>query len=287
MGSHKIESINVIGAGTMGSGIAQLSAQAGYQTAIYDLNDGALEKAKSNIEKNLDGAIKRNKIDAGEKAGILERILFTSDFYSLNGDLVIEAIVEKLEAKVDVFNRINSQTNGKAIFATNTSSIPVTRIAASVEHPERVVGMHFFNPAHIMKLVEVISGAETDPEIAEAVADVARKMGKQVAFVKDSPGFIVNRVARSFYLESLKILEENVADHEDIDAIMESCGFRMGPFRLMDLIGIDTNHSVSCSMFDSYYQEPRFRPNRIQRQKVEAGHIGKKSGRGFYDYSIS
>lgn len=278
-----IQKIAIIGAGTMGAGIAQLAAMAGYSTILFDIKEEALSKGIETITKNLDGAIKRGKLSEEGKTAVLRHIDTTSNFQDLKADIIIEAIVERLEVKVKVFQDLAAINSPQTIFASNTSSIPITRIAAQIPHPERVVGMHFFNPPHIMKLVEVILGAATKPEVAETVRVLAEKMGKTAVIAKDAPGFIVNRVARSFYLESLKILEEQVCDIEGIDALLESAGFRMGPFKLMDLIGIDVNHSVSESMYASFYNEPRFRPSRIQRQKVEAGHHGKKSGRGFYD----
>jgi 3-hydroxybutyryl-CoA dehydrogenase len=276
--------IAIIGAGTMGLGIAQLSASAGYETILYDISEESLEKAKSTIDKNLQGAVERKKLTAEEKNESLNRIRFTSNFSDLIADFFIEAIIEKLEPKVDLFRKLSEQNAEDAIFATNTSSIPITQIAAKIKIPERVVGMHFFNPAHIMKLVEVISGAATKTEVAETTKDLAIKMGKQPVMAKDSPGFIVNRVARHFYVEGLKVLEENVADFETIDALMESSGFKMGPFRLMDLIGVDTNFDVTSSMYRAFHYDPKFRPSRIQQQKVDAGFHGRKSGRGFYEY---
>ncbi len=280
-----IQKIAVIGAGTMGAGIAQMSAMAGYETILFDIKAEALDKAMANIHKNLDGAIKRNKIEIDDKSLIISRIQTTHQFSDLVADVIIEAVVEKLGIKVDIFNRLAAQNADNAIFASNTSSIPITRIAAQLPHPERVVGMHFFNPAHIMKLVEVISGAATSPEIALTVKALAEKMGKKAVMAKDAPGFIVNRVARHFYVESLQILEEQVADLAAIDALVKASGFRMGPFQLMDLIGVDTNFSVTQSMFESFHYASRFRPSRTQQQKVEAGHHGRKTGKGFYDYS--
>ena len=268
----------------MGSGIAQISAMAGYTTVLYDINQEALDKAILRIHKNLDGAIKRNKITLEDKADTLNRLQMTTVFEDLVADCIIEAIVERLEVKVPLFQKLAAQNSPQTILASNTSSIPITRIAAQIPDPQRVVGMHFFNPAHIMKLVEVISGAATAPEVAMTIKLLAEKMGKKAVMAKDAPGFIVNRVARHFYVESLQILEEGVAEVEDIDAIVKSCGFRMGPFELMDLIGIDTNFAVTSSMFASFHYASRFRPNRIQQQKVEAGHHGRKNGKGFYDY---
>ena len=189
-----------------------------------------------------------------------------------------------MQVKIDLFSKLEEINSESTIFATNTSSIPITQIGAGLRFPNRLVGMHFFNPAHIMKLVEVISGVATDQNVAVTIKQLAEKLGKKAVMAKDSPGFIVNRVARHFYVESLKIAEEGVADFEAIDKLVESSGFKMGPFRLMDLIGVDTNFSVTTSMFESFHYDPKFRPSRIQQQKVDAGHHGKKTGKGFYEY---
>lgn len=279
-----IKTIAVIGAGTMGSGIGQLSAMAGYATIVYDLKDEALEKAKARVEKNMDGAIKRGKMTDEAKVEAMGRMQFTTDFNALKADILIEAVLEKLDIKTDLFQKLAAQNADGAILATNTSSIPITRIARAIPNPGRVVGMHFFNPAHIMKLVEVVSGAATDPQVAELTFALAEKMGKVAVMAKDSPGFIVNRVARHFYVESLQVLEENVADHETIDKLMQNIGFRMGPFQLMDLIGVETNLSVTTAMYEAFNFDQKFRPSRIQQQKADAGHHGRKSGMGFYRY---
>lgn len=280
----KIKKTGVAGAGAMGLGIAQVFAQANLEVVLFDVSTAQLEKAKSQIEKNLAGAVAKNKMTEAEKAAIISRISFSEDVNSLKADLVIEAIVEKLEAKRELFQTLAAINSAETILATNTSSIPVTRIAKDLPNPARVVGMHFFNPAHLMKLVEIISGAETAPETAEAVKQLAIAAGKTPIMCSDSPGFIVNRVARHYYVESLKLLEEKVAGHETIDALMESAGFKMGPFKLMDHVGNDINFAVTSSLFDSFHGEAKFRPSRIQQQKVDAGHLGKKSGRGFYKY---
>lgn len=279
-----VKSVAVIGAGTMGLGIANVAAIAGYKVLLYDINEESLPKAKSAIEKNLAGALKRNKISEAEAQATRDRITYTSSFEDLKADVLIEAIIERLDVKVQLFQKLSEQNSEKAIFATNTSSIPITRIAAGIPNPERVVGMHFFNPAHIMKLVEIISGAATSAEVSSLCFGLAEKMGKKAVLAKDSPGFIVNRVARHFYVEGLKVLEENVASYEAIDRLMVSNGFKMGPFTLMDLIGVDTNFSVTSSMFESFHYDSKFRPSRIQEQKVDAGHNGRKSGMGFYRY---
>lgn len=280
-----ISIIAVIGAGTMGSGIAQLAAQAGYQTIVYDIQESGLETGKAAIQKNLDGGIKRGKISEREKTEILTRIQFTTDFKKLKADVIIEAVLERLDIKTELFQKLSEINGERTIYATNTSSIPITQIAAGSPYPSQVVGMHFFNPAHIMKLVEVISGVQTSDDIAKTVFALAEKMGKQAVFAKDAPGFIVNRVARHFYVESLQILEEGVADVETIDSLIQGSGFKMGPFTLMDLIGVETNYSVTSSMFESFKYAPKFRPSRIQEQLKDAGYHGRKSGRGFYDYS--
>lgn len=279
-----IKTIGVVGAGTMGQGIAQICAQAGYKTILFDINAQVLQKAEATTVKNLDKGIERGKVTEQEKQATLANLTFTGDTLQLSCDVIMEAIVEKLEIKQSIFRELADINTPDTILASNTSSIPITQIAAAVPNPERVVGMHFFNPAHIMKLVEVISGAATSPEIAETIKQLAEKLGKTAVMAKDSPGFIVNRVARHFYVEGLKLLEEGVADVETIDKLMQASGFKMGPFELMDLIGVDTNYSVTTSMFEAFHYDPKFRPSRIQQQKVDAGHHGRKSGRGFYKY---
>lgn len=285
MSLDDVNKIAVIGAGTMGLGIAQMAALSDFSTILFDINDDALSKAKDQIIKNLDKGIAKGKLNTADKERTLQRLMFTSDFEALTADFIIEAIVEKLDVKQKVFSDLEKINTKEAIFASNTSSIPITRIGAALDHPERLVGMHFFNPAHIMKLVEVISGVATSEQVINITRQVADKMGKVAVVAKDSPGFIVNRVARHFYVESLKILEEGVADIDTIDKLIRSSGFKMGPFELMDLIGVDTNFSVTQSMYNSFHQDPKFRPSRIQEQKVAAGHHGRKSGKGFYDYS--
>lgn len=280
----EIKNIAVVGSGTMGLGIAQVSAMAGYNTLLFDINEEAVNKAKTIIENNLSKAVEKGKLDADKKQPTLDRITFTTNFADLKAEFIIEAIVERLDVKQKLFNDLAAQNADDCILATNTSSIPITQIAAGIPNPKRVVGVHFFNPAHIMKLVEIVSGADTDPAIAKLSKELVEKMGKTAIMAKDSPGFIVNRVARHFYVEGLKVLEENVTDHETIDSLVESFGFKMGPFSLMDLIGVDTNFSVTSSMYNLFYQDGKFRPSLIQQQKVYAGHHGRKTGKGFYNY---
>lgn len=279
-----IKSIAVVGAGTMGLGIAQLSAMAGIKTLLFDIDESTLNKAYSTIVKNLDKGIEKRKLTEAIKTETLENLSLAKDIKKLQADFIIEAVVEKLEVKHSIFKQLEEINSQNTILATNTSSIPITQIAAPLKRPQNLVGMHFFNPAHIMKLVEVISGAATDEKVAKITAELALKLGKVPVSAADSPGFIVNRVARHFYVESLKIAEEGVADFETIDKLIKSSGFKMGPFELMDLIGVDTNFSVTTSMFNAFHQDSKFRPSRIQQQKVDAGHHGRKSGRGFYNY---
>jgi len=282
--AHSIEKIAVIGAGTMGSGIAQVAAVAGFQVQLFDLNPDVLKKGLAGIQKNLQKAVELGKLTSENAQATLQRISPADDLTHLVCDVVIEAIIEKTEAKQNVFQSLAQINPPTTIFASNTSSIPITRIARGIPHPERVVGMHFFNPAHLMKLVEVISGEATSAEVAQTVAELSTQMGKTPVMAADAPGFIVNRVARHFYLESLKCLEERVADFATIDALMENSGFKMGPFKLQDLIGMDINFSVTSSMFDSFHGESRFRPSRLQEMKVEGGFLGKKTGKGWYSY---
>jgi 3-hydroxybutyryl-CoA dehydrogenase len=279
-----IKTIAVVGAGTMGLGITQISAMAGYQTILFDIDEQMLTKAIQIITKNLEKGIEKGKVTVEQKEAALHRISTVSILDEVVADVVIEAIVENLDIKQKVFTTLEKVNSKKSILASNTSSIPITQIAAQLDHPERFIGMHFFNPAHIMKLVEVISGVGTAPEVANTIQELATKLGKVPVMAKDAPGFIVNRVARHYYLEGLKLLEEGVADVDTIDQLMQGSGFKMGPFQLMDLIGVDTNFSVTTSMFDAFYKDPKFRPNRIQQQKVDAGHHGRKSGQGFYSY---
>jgi len=279
-----IQSVAICGAGTMGAGIAAVFAQAGFVTILFDINDEQLKKAEDTIYKNLSLLVEKNKITQQQMVDALARVGYTSSIRAVEADIIIEAIVEKLQPKTDLFQKLAEVNSETTIFASNTSSIPITRIAAHIPNPERVVGMHFFNPANIMKLVEVISGIATKKEIAETVFNLAIQLGKIPVMVKDAPGFIVNRVARHYYVEALKLLEENVATLENIDALMEASGFKMGPFKLIDLIGVDTNYSVTQAMYESFHFDAKFRPSRIQQQKVDAGHWGKKTKQGFYKY---
>jgi 3-hydroxybutyryl-CoA dehydrogenase len=284
MNFENIHTIGIVGAGTMGIGIAQVAALAEFEVIVFDVSHEAIKRAETKIIDALQKGVEKGKISEENSEKAKSRISFSNSLRELYCDIIIEAIIEDLNVKVELLKQLEHQNDFNCILASNTSSIPITRIASKLEKPENVIGMHFFNPAHIMKLVEVISGASTSKEVAETVYQLALKMGKTPVKVKDSPGFVVNRVARHYYVESLKILEENIADHKDIDRLLESYGFKMGPFKLMDLIGVDTNFSVTKTMFEAFHHDSKFRPSRIQEQKVDAGHWGKKSGKGFYDY---
>ena len=279
-----IDTLAVVGAGTMGLGIAQLGIQHGLPTILFDLNPEALKKAQVAIAAGLGKLVEKNKLTAGARDAALARLTLTTDLSTVQADLIIEAVVERLDVKHQLFQELAALNKPTTILASNTSSLPITQLAAPVPHPERVVGLHFFNPAPIMALVEVISGVATAPAVADAVEALARRLGKTPVRAADAPGFIVNRVARHYYVESLKLVEEQVASLEVVDELLEASGFKMGPFRLMDLIGVDTNFSVTSAMFASFHQEAKFRPSRLQQQKVDAGHYGRKTGRGFYNY---
>jgi len=282
---EELKTIGIAGAGIMGQGIAQVCAVAGFDVLLYDVHPDAINKGLASIEKSLAVAVEKGKLQAEEKDRALARITSQPDLQQLKADIIIEAAIENLDIKKKLFTTLEEINNKHCILTTNTSSIPVTQIAAALKHPQKFAGLHFFNPAPIMKLIEIISGAETGNETVELLKKFSEKLGKTAVLAKDSPGFIVNRVARHYYVEALNLLEENVSDIKTIDTLMKSAGFKMGPFELMDLIGVDTNFSVTTSIYNAFHQEPKFRPSRIQQQKVDAGHHGRKSGKGFYDYT--
>lgn len=284
-GMNEVKTICVCGAGTMGSGIAQVAAQSGFKTIQFDVNAAMLQKSRSSIEKNLDFLISKQKISAEQKQDIISAIHFTSDIDECVADVIIEAIIEQKDAKTELFNTLAGLNAETTIFATNTSSISVTDIAAAVSLPSRVAGLHFFNPAPLMKLVEVVKGEQSAGHVIEALVGLAKKMGKTPVVCKDAPGFIVNRVARHYYLEAMRLVEAGVADIETVDAIMESTGFKMGPFRLMDLIGMDINYGVSNIVWEALGKPLRLTPSSIQKAKVDAGELGRKTGKGFYQYT--
>jgi len=280
-----MKSIGVIGAGTMGSGIAVASAIAGYDVVLNDMADEFLQRAFRNIGTLMDKMTEKGKLSVADANAAALRIRTTSHFEHLKTcDLVIEAAVENLKIKQELFSRLSDLVGEDTLLASNTSSLAITAIASACRKPERVLGLHFFNPAHIMKLVEVIRGQETSDEVMYRAEGYVKQLGKIPVLAKDTPGFIVNRVARNFYGEAFRLVGDGIATHEQVDNIMRSAGFPMGPFQLMDLIGIDVNLSVTQSVYDQYFGEPRFRPHIIQQKMFEANRLGRKTGKGFYDY---
>lgn len=279
-----IKKIGIVGAGTMGQGIAISCALAGYQTLMYDLDSSFCDKAIFLIQKSLTKSVEKGKLSQEDSEVAFSRIVKANKLQDLQVDLVIEAVVENLQIKQKLFIELEQINSAKAILATNTSSISITQIASVLQNPANCIGLHFFNPANVMKLVEVISGLKTNPERMQLMKEFSKSLGKIPVEVKDSPGFIVNRVARHFYVEALKVLQDEVADHETIDLLMRSAGFKMGPFELMDLIGIDVNYAVTKSVHEGFSKAHRFLPSEIQYEKIEVGKLGRKSGKGFYDY---
>jgi len=278
--------IGIIGAGTMGTGIALSSALAGYDVVLYDISDGFLQRAYKNIGVMMDKSIERGKLTHPDANAAAIRIRTTAHFDHLKTcDLVIEAAIEKLETKQELFAKLSDMCAEDCILASNTSSLSITAIGSAARKPSRVVGLHFFNPAHIMKLVEIVRGHETTDDVMYRAEGYIKQLGKVPVLAKDTPGFIVNRVARNFYGEAFRLLGDGIATHEQIDRIMKANGFAMGPFQLMDLIGIDVNLAVTESVYHQFFEEPRFRPHLVQQKMVEANRLGKKTGRGFYDYS--
>ncbi|HTS45560.1 MAG TPA: 3-hydroxyacyl-CoA dehydrogenase NAD-binding domain-containing protein [Puia sp.] len=277
--------ICVCGAGTMGSGIAQAAAQAGFRAILYDVNETIILKAQSTIKRSIQALVEKNKIDQSLASATLSRLAFTTDISNCIADIIIEAIIEKKESKTELFTRLARINSAETILATNTSSLSVSAIAENIIHPERIIGMHFFNPPVLMKLVEVVSTNYTNKKTIIRIGKLALQLGKTPVFCKDSPGFIVNHVARPFYIEALRLVELGLADFETIDHLMENCGFNMGPFKLMDLIGNDINYTVSCSVYEAMNKPQRLRPSFIQEEKVRKNELGKKTGKGYYTYS--
>lgn len=269
----------------MGSGIAQVAAQNGFSTILFDINREMTDRAKSSIQKSLQALVDKGKITATESQHIIERLQFANDINECRAELFIEAIVENLEAKTTLFNQLATINQPDAIFATNTSSLSVSLIQRGIANPGRVAGMHFFNPAQVMKLVEVVKGEQTTDATAQTIYDICLQLNKVPVKCKDAPGFIVNRVARHYYLEAMKLVESGAVTLEDADAIMEASGFKMGPFKLMDLIGMDINLAVSQSIYEAFGRQERFTPSNLQINKVAEGALGRKTGKGFYNYS--
>ena len=282
-----IHKVGIIGSGTMGSGMAQVAATAGCSVVLLDTAQEALQKSEDALTKILNRLIVKGRIDDTEKTRIQSNISYTQDIHALaNCDLVIEAIIEDLAIKQQVFSQLEPLVGPSCILASNTSSLSIASIASCLKQPERCIGIHFFNPAPLMKLVEVIPAIQTSPEVQELAVQTITNWGKTVAVAKDTPGFIVNRVARPFYSESLRIYEEGLASFATIDwALKTQGGFRMGPFELMDFIGNDVNYTVTETVFTAFYFDPRYKPSFTQKRLSEAGYLGRKSGKGYYDYS--
>lgn len=279
--------VSIIGAGTMGAGIAQVAATSNCEVCLFDSFDESIKKAKVNLEKILTRLVEKYTITQSEKTAILDRITFTNNISAIKeSDLVIEAIIENLEIKKKLFSDIENLVEDHCILATNTSSLSIASIASACQKAERVIGIHFFNPAPLMPLVEIIPAVQTSEETVNLTKKVIDNWNKTTVIAKDTPGFIVNRIARPFYGEALRIYEEGIADFATIDwAMKEIAGFRMGPFELMDYIGNDINYTVTETVFTAFYYDPKYKPSFTQKRMMEAGFLGRKSGRGYYDYS--
>lgn len=284
---NKDAAIAVIGAGAMGAGIAQVAAQAGHPVALFDTREGAAAQAIAGIARQLGKRVEAGKLDAAERDATVARLRPVARLEDLAGSaLVVEAIVENLQIKRELFEKLEAICGDDCILASNTSSLSITSLAATLQRPERVAGLHFFNPAPVMALVEIVAGLASDKAVVDCLYATARAWGKKPVHTKSTPGFIVNRVARPFYAESLRLLQEGASDCASLDALLRDAGgFRMGAFELTDLIGHDVNYAVTCSVFDAYYGDFRFQPSLIQKELVDAGRFGRKSGRGFYDYA--
>lgn len=281
----QIESVAVIGSGTMGRGIAQSVALSGHSVMIYDLSRDIVETAVGTIRQSIEEGVRRGKTRPDIASKAKDSINPTADLAEAAWvDLVIEAVPEDLEMKRKVFGSLDAAAQPHTILASNTSSLSISAIAAATRRPDRVIGLHFFNPAHLMRLVEIIRGDSTSGATLSASQMFVESLGKTPVVCIDSPAFIVNRIARPFYGEAFRLLGERAAEPEAIDRLIESLGFKMGPFELLDLIGLDVNLAVTKSVYDAYFQDPKYRPHPIQQRLVESGRLGRKSGRGFYEY---
>ncbi len=282
----KIERVGVVGCGLMGSGIAQVAAGAGLSTVVVEVDEARLRDGVGRIASFLEKGVERGKLTSEQKKEVLSRIEATTRLEKLSDvDAVIEAVLEDLQVKKEVFGKLDAILTSEAIRCSNTSSLCITEMAAATRHPDRFVGLHFFNPVPLMKVVEIIPALTTSPKVTDAVHGLARRLGKTPVVAPDRPGFIVNRLLVPYLLDAIRALEEGVATREDIDAGMKlGCGYPMGPFELLDFVGLDTTYYIANIMFDEF-REKRFAPPPLLRRMVLAGHLGRKSGRGFYDYS--
>lgn len=276
--------ICVCGAGTMGIGIAQVAALSGFTTTVYDVNETVIEKARRRLDGDLQRLVDKQRISRERKEDLLQCLNFTYRLTDCVADVVIEAVVERPEVKTGLFQQLSALNSDDTVFASNTSSLSVSALAKDIPLPHRMAGMHFFNPAPLMKLVEIVRTDQTADHVIEQLIVLAHRLGKVPVVCKDAPGFIVNRVARPYYIESLRILEEGHADVATIDKLLENQGFKMGPFKLMDLIGNDVNYAVSCSVYEQLGHPDRLKPSFIQKEKVDRNELGKKTGKGYYEY---
>jgi len=283
-----MQQISVIGSGTMGRGIAQVAALGGYRVMVYDVEQDIVDEALAAIRRSIEQGVQRGKTTAEAAAQASQALRPTLSLVeAATADLVIEAAPEQLELKRQIFTKLDAAARPETIFASNTSSLSINVLAAASGRPDRFLGLHFFNPAHIMRLVEIIGGDDTSEETMATATAFVQRIGKEPVFCQDTPAFIVNRVARPFYGEAFRLLGEGAANVADIDRLLKSVGFRMGPFELIDLIGCDVNFAVTQQVYEAYFHEPRYRPHPIQRRMVDSGRLGRKTGRGFYKYESS
>ncbi len=282
-----MDTIGIVGAGTMGNGIAYVAASHGHEVVMYDVQLTLAQRGFEAIRATLQRHVEKKRIDQADMEATLNRVRLTTDLGDMaRTALVIEAVPEDLALKCDIFHALDHICNPAALLCSNTSSLSITALAGATGRPGQVAGLHFFNPAPMMALIEVVKGDRTSEATIGSLVDLARRWGKTPIVTRDTPGFIVNRVARPFYGEALRLLDHQVADVATIDRVLKAAGFKMGPFELLDLIGLDVNLAVTKSIYDAYFHEPRFKPHPIQQRMVDAGLLGRKSQRGFYEYPL-